>query len=144
MDHSSGLVFRRPQATLTADLWSIFAPPFSHLIGGGAYERESLLIDVEVFTKDLSDLTQFAPRFVTASDEIDYDDFFYHGEGTARGGEVLVQKRTGRHTGWVAYTLSKVEELFPGLEPDPFPATHDQRHEVKIVSFRLHTTSGTR
>ena len=29
MDHSSGLVFRRPQATLTADLWSIFAPPFS-------------------------------------------------------------------------------------------------------------------
>ena len=31
MDHSSGLVFRRPQATLTADLWSIFAPPFSML-----------------------------------------------------------------------------------------------------------------
>ncbi len=30
MDHLSGLVFRRPQATLTADLWSIFAPPFSH------------------------------------------------------------------------------------------------------------------
>ena len=30
MDHSTGLVFRRPQATLTADLWSIFAPPFSH------------------------------------------------------------------------------------------------------------------
>ena len=29
MDHLSGLVFRRPQATLTADLWSIFAPPFS-------------------------------------------------------------------------------------------------------------------
>ena len=32
MDHSSGLVFRRPQATLTADLWSIFAPPFSRLV----------------------------------------------------------------------------------------------------------------
>ena len=29
MDHSSGLVFRRPQATLTAELWSILAPPFS-------------------------------------------------------------------------------------------------------------------
>ena len=32
MDHLSGLVFRRPQATLTADLWSIFAPPFSRFI----------------------------------------------------------------------------------------------------------------
>ena len=34
MDHSTGLVFRRPQATLTADLWSIFAPPFSVGWGG--------------------------------------------------------------------------------------------------------------
>ena len=32
MDHLSGLVFRRPQATLTADLWSIFAPPFSYVL----------------------------------------------------------------------------------------------------------------
>ena len=58
VDHSSGLVFRRPQATLTADLWSIFAPPFSDLIprewrrvhrrpnrpsgGGGARTRPSV------------------------------------------------------------------------------------------------------
>jgi ferric enterobactin receptor len=54
---------------------------------------------------------------------------------TVRRPEVLVQKRTGRHTGWVAYTLSKVEEVFPELEPDPFPATHDQRHELKIVNI---------
>ena len=90
---------------------------------------------IEVFAKDLSDLTQFAPRLIAASDELDFDEFFYHGDGTVRGGEVLVQKRTGRHTGWVAYTLSKVEESFPRLEPDPFPATHDQRHELKIVSI---------
>ena len=107
----------------------------THLIGGGAYERGSLLIDVEVFTKELSDLTQFAPRLTTTSEGIDFDDFFYHGDGTARGGELLVQKRTGRHTGWVAYTLSKVEETFPSLELDPFPATHDQRHELKIVNI---------
>ncbi len=107
----------------------------THLIGGGAYERGSLLVDVEVFAKDLSDLTQFAPRLTFASDELDFDEFFYHGDGTVRGGEVLVQKRTGRHTGWVAYTLSTVEESFPELEPDPFPATHDQRHELKIVNI---------
>ena len=107
----------------------------THLIGGGAYERGGLLVDVEVFAKDLSDLTQFAPRLTFASDELDFDEFFYHGDGTVRGGEVLVQKRTGRHTGWVAYTLSTVEESFPELEPDPFPATHDQRHELKIVNI---------
>ena len=107
----------------------------TNLIGGGAYERGSLLVDVEVFAKDLSDLTQFAPRLTFASDELDFDEFFYHGDGTVRGGEVLVQKRTGRHTGWVAYTLCTVEESFPELEPGPFPATHDQRHELKIVNI---------
>ena len=98
----------------------------THIIAGGAYERGNLLIDVELFSKDLSELTQFAPRLVNASAEIDYDDFFYHGDGTARGAEVLVQNRSGRHTGWVSYTLSKVEESFPTLEATPFPATHDQ------------------
>ena len=31
------------------------------LIGGASYERGDLLVDVELFTKDLTDLTQFAP-----------------------------------------------------------------------------------
>ena len=107
----------------------------THLIAGAAYERGDLLIDVELFSKDLSDLTQFAPRFINPTAEIDYDEFFYHGDGTARGAEVLVQKRSGRHTGWVSYTLSKVEETFPTLEIEPFLANHDQRHELKIVNI---------
>ena len=106
----------------------------THLIAGGAYERGNLLIDVELFSKDLSELTQFAPRLATASAEINYDDFFYHGDGTARGGELLVQRRSDRHTGWVSYTLSKVEESFPTLETAPFLANHDQRHALKIVN----------
>ena len=107
----------------------------THLIAGAAYERGDLLIDVELFSKDLSDLTQFAPRFINPTAEIDYDEFFYHGDGTARGAEVLVQKWSGRHTGWVSYTLSKVEETFPTLETEPFLANHDQRHELKIVNI---------
>ena len=107
----------------------------THLIGGASYERGDLLVDVELFTKDLSDLTQFAPRFAAASDDLDYDAFFYRGTGTARGTELLVQKRSGRHTGWASYTLSNVEESFPDLQAAPFPATHDQRHEMKLVNL---------
>lgn len=107
----------------------------THLIGGASYERGDLLVDVELFTKDLTDLTQFAPRFAAASDDLDYDAFFYRGTGTARGGELLVQKRSGRHTGWASYTLSAVEESFPDLQAATFPATHDQRHEVKLVNL---------
>ena len=107
----------------------------THLIGGASYERGDLLVDVELFSKDLTELTQFAPRFTAASDDLDYDAFFYRGTGTARGGELLLQKRSGRHTGWASYTLSRVEESFPDLQAAPFPATHDQRHEVKLVNL---------
>ena len=41
MDHSTGLVFRRPQATLTADLWSIFAPPFSEFFAARIANRRT-------------------------------------------------------------------------------------------------------
>ena len=107
----------------------------THLVGGASYERGGLLFDAELFRKDLSDLTQFAPRFAAASDDLDYDDFFYRGTGTARGAEFLVQKQSGRHTGWASYTLSEVEESFRGLQAAPFPATHDQRHEMKLVNL---------
>ena len=106
-----------------------------HLIGGASYERGDVLVDFELFTKDLTDLTQFAPRFAGASDDVDYEDFFYQGTGTARGAELLLQKQSGRHTGWVSYTLSQVEEQFPDLQAAPFPATHDQRHEMKLVNL---------
>jgi hypothetical protein len=118
----------------------------THLIGGASYQRGDFLFDVEVFRKELSALTQFAPRLFGASGEVDYRDFFYHGDGLARGLELLVQKRTGRHTGWVSYTNSSVRESFPTLETEPFPGSQDQRHEVKLVNvyeFGGWTGSGT-
>lgn len=108
----------------------------THLIGGASFERSGLLVDVELFSKDLSALTQFAPRFTAASDAFDYDDFFYHGDGTARGGEVLVQKRSGRHTGWVSYTLSKVESRFRSSRRRRFP-----RFTISVTKSRSSTCS---
>jgi hypothetical protein len=105
------------------------------LITGGSYQRGPWLADVEAYTKDLSGLSIFAPRFSAAVDSIDYTSFFYTGTGRARGVDVLLQKQSGRNTGWVSYTLGKVTESFPSLEANPFPADQDQRHELKIVDI---------
>jgi ferric enterobactin receptor len=70
----------------------------TQLIGGGTYQTPDWLVDVELFTKDLSHLTQLAPRIATTDGQVDFDDFFFHGDGTVRGGELLIQKRSGRHT----------------------------------------------
>jgi len=81
----------------------------------------------------MSGLIQFAPRqnFTT---ETDFREFLYEGEAMVRGIEGLLQKRSGRHTGWLSYTLAEREDTFPSLAAGPFPADQDQRHEVKVVN----------
>jgi ferric enterobactin receptor len=107
----------------------------THIVAGAAFESSSLLVDVEAFDKHLSDLTEFAPRLRPDIATEDPSRFFFHGTGHSRGVELLVQKKSGRNTGWLGYTLSRTERELPGLEDGVFPATHDQRHELKLVDM---------
>ena len=106
----------------------------THTILGLTYETQDYLFDMEAFHKDLSGLSEFALRFTPWQDEVDYNQFIYTGTGVANGIELLLQKKFGQYTGWLGYTLSKVEYTFPDLETDPFPALHDQTREFKIVN----------
>ncbi|MEO6951671.1 MAG: hypothetical protein ABI321_07650 [Polyangia bacterium] len=50
--------------------------------------------------------------------------------GAAYGLELLLRRKVGRVTGWIAYTLSKSERIFScGLRPGDF----DQRHILNVV-----------
>ncbi len=107
----------------------------SQIMAGASYETGNLLVDLELYSKDLDNLTEFAPRFLLlpGQDETDFPDFFYRGHGVARGLELLVQKKFGNHNGWLSYTLGEIEHTFPDLADGPYPATHDQTHEFKLV-----------
>ena len=99
---------------------------------GASWEIASWLIDVEGFQKDLDGLTEYSLRFQRSGRSL--DDLFFTGTGKARGLEVLVQRTAGPATGWISYTLAKIEHTFPDLNDEhPFPALHDQRHELKVV-----------
>jgi hypothetical protein len=108
-------------------------PESTNLVAGASYETSGFLLDVEAFRNEQTRLTTFAPRFTPGDEGIDYDEYFYEGDGESEGLEVLLQKKFGSHTGWASYTLSKTDYFFPELEADPFPADHDQRHELKLV-----------
>ncbi len=131
-----------------ADGQTVAVADSTHLVGGFSYDGKGFLVDIEAFRNQQHRLSQFAPRFTPrdTSEGIDFGQFFYEGNGTARGVEVLVQRKVGRNTGWLSYTLSRAEQHFPGLEADAFPSDYDQRHELKAVdSLRLGhwTFSGT-
>lgn len=61
------------------------------------------------------------------------------GKGRAYGAEWLFKKKSGRLTGWIAYTLSKTERRINGVNNDQwYPAKQDRTHELSMVStFRL-------
>ncbi|MBN2348182.1 MAG: carboxypeptidase-like regulatory domain-containing protein [Bacteroidales bacterium] len=56
------------------------------------------------------------------------------GQGLAYGAEFLFEKKTGKTTGWVSYTLSKNSRRFDGInDGNWFPFRYDRRHELSIV-----------
>ena len=61
------------------------------------------------------------------------------GKGRAYGMEWLLKKKTGRLTGWIAYTLSKTEKKIDGINNNQwYNARQDRTHEVALVlSYEL-------
>ena len=58
---------------------------------------------------------------------------FVFGKGWSYGNEVYVEKTNGSTTGWIGYTLSWTERLFPDIQPSKFYTRYDRRHDLSVV-----------
>lgn len=105
-----------------------------HLVAGGSYETEKFLFDVEAYYKKLHNLSEYTLRFAPSfTDNAGYQEFFYTGKGYSRGIDFLVQKKYGKLTGWIGYTLGETRYRFPVYGDGYFPANQDVTHEFKTV-----------
>ncbi len=111
-----------------------------HYIAGAGYGKGNWYFDVEAFHKELNGLTEYSMRFTGLPGgrrRSRQEEYFFEGNGHADGIEMLVQKKYGLNTGWIAYTLSEVKHTFPDLNyGKSFHALHDQTHELKSVYSR--------
>lgn len=58
----------------------------------------------------------------------------YTGDGQAYGLEVQIKKKRGNLTGWISYTLSRVERQVDQINGgDPYPANWDKTHDISLV-----------
>ena len=58
------------------------------------------------------------------------------GKGRAYGLEVFLKKKFGQFSGWVGYTLSRVELKFPGVNNgNYYPARQDITHDISVVGI---------
>jgi hypothetical protein len=59
-----------------------------------------------------------------------------YGVGRAYGVEILLRRKRGQFTGWLGYTLSKVEKKFDGINNGKyFNARQDRTHDISIVGL---------
>jgi ferric enterobactin receptor len=105
-----------------------------HYIAGLQYETKNYVFDTEVFYKTLNGLSEYTLLFAPSFMNVNFDEFFYEGEGYSKGIEFLVQKKFGLYNGWISYTLSDVNYKFPVYGENWFPASHDVTHEFKYVN----------
>jgi hypothetical protein len=105
-----------------------------HFLAGGSYETDDFLFDVEMYYKKLNNLSEYTLRFAPSFiDLADYQQFFYNGKGYSRGVDFLIQKKYGKLTGWIGYTLGETRYRFPVYGEGYFPANQDVTHEFKTV-----------
>lgn len=109
-----------------------------HYMGGVAYENELFLVDVEGYYKTLDGLTQYTINqqgFGPGGSSATLQQNFYQGAGTAKGVEVLIQKKMGQYTGWLSYTLANAQNKFAVYGNNSYPADQDVTHEFKSINM---------
>jgi hypothetical protein len=62
------------------------------------------------------------------------DEEFIFGKGNSYGNEIYLEKKTGKTTGWLGYTLSWTNRKFPDINfGKTFPTRYDRRHDLTLV-----------
>ena len=95
-------------------------------------------LSIEGFYKKMDNLVEYREGYSPTSPVDSWAKQIVMGEGESYGAELLLQKNTGKTTGWVAYTWSKSlrlfnrpgEELFAGKK---YYAGNDRRHNLNLV-----------
>lgn len=94
---------------------------------------------VEVYYKGMNNIIEFA-NGAQPMDNINdnVDNQLVSGKGRSYGIEFFFKKVSGKFTGWVGYTLSRSERIFPQIQDKPFPSKYDRTHDLNLVlSYRL-------
>jgi outer membrane cobalamin receptor len=130
---------------LPTDLWvpatDKILPQKSHQVALGISKhfQEKYKISIEGYYKSMNNLIEYKDGSSFMGQDENWEEKVETGKGWSYGGEVFLEKRFGKLTGWIGYTMSWTERQFPNInEGKVFPYKYDRRHDVSVVaSFPL-------
>lgn len=100
----------------------------SHFVSGISLHKKQITLSVEGYYKN----TQGHTRYYQFRKE----DYISKGESRSYGLDFYAQKNIGKHSLWLAYSLSKTEERFDYFKTQEYRrAMQDQRHELKVAGL---------
>ena len=94
-----------------------------------------LELSLEGFYKRMKHLIDYkeGANYVNAAFS-SWQDKVVSGRGTSYGAELFLQKKSGRTSGWLGYTLSWATRTFEDLnDGETFPYRYDHRHDLSLV-----------
>jgi outer membrane receptor for ferrienterochelin and colicin len=125
---------------LPTDLWvpatPTIGPERSYLSSAGfAYNLNSTYeLSVEGYYKKMTGLIEYKEGASYIDIEKDWQTKVETGNGESHGAEFFLQKKTGKTSGWLGYTLSWTNRTFANInEGKTFPYKYDRRHDVEIA-----------
>lgn len=128
-------------ATFPSDLWvpssQLIKPSTAKQVAVGYFKNFSnntYEASIETYYKVMNNQIEFKPGAqLLLNQNIEGEMVF--GSGKAYGAELFFQKKRGKLTGWIGYTLSRTERTFAKLNAGkPYPYRYDRTHDVSIVA----------
>ncbi len=136
---------------LPTDLWvpstDIVKPQRSSQVAAGIvkdFDKQEFSVSLEGYYKTSSNIIAYreGASFLgidageEESENFNWENNVTSGQGWSYGAELFIQKKTGRFTGWIGYTLSWTELQFDQLNNgEKFYARYDRRHDLSLVGI---------
>jgi hypothetical protein len=136
---------------LPTDLWvpttTRVAPQQSRQVAAGLakdFTERGLQLTLEGYYKKMDNIIGYreGASFLLIEDgpesasRVSWEDNVTAGQGWSYGGELLLQKKAGRFSGWIGYTLSWTQLQFDELNfGQKYYARYDRRHDLSLVGI---------
>ncbi len=108
------------------------------------FPEQRLMVTLEGYFKRSSDILGykegasflFVEELGGNDSPITWEDNVTAGQAWSYGAELLVQRKVGKFTGWIGYTLSWTQLQFDSLNfGEKFYARYDRRHDISVVGI---------
>lgn len=88
----------------------------------------------EAYYKTMEGLMEYKEGASFFGNNEEWDNKVLQGSGKSYGFELFLQKKTGKTTGWIGYTLAWANRKFDELNfGNPYPYKYDRRHDVSVA-----------